>query len=246
MQALACFRQVENFERSVLVEKKSADASFLLSFLAMPQSVSCAEEWLLRAKALVVIGRVGDCHAAETLLAGAENLYDEPLCWRLQFLDAWWQLPLGSAARLAGFGRILRNDKQSPVVWRAVIWCLGRMQGREALHTLAEFVAKPQSGVILDDLLADSWFRLAATVPECEQAEILGKFPQLRIWLGYRTWEEPLDFGFYPGSDYLLQQAMELGVSRKDFKRIYFYPRNKKNGSMKGNTGVCLNGQEGR
>jgi HEAT repeat protein len=242
VQASACLQQIEKLERSVMVEKQSADASFLLSFLAKVQSVACAEDWLVRAKALVVIGRIGDRSAAGELLAGVENIMEEPVCWRLQFLDAWWQLPLSSAEKLAALGRILQNDKQSPVVWRAAIWCLGRMRGAEALRALAEFITKPQSGVILDDLLADSWYRLAETVSEDELAAILGEFPQVRCWLGYRTWEDPLDFGFYPGSDYLLQQAMELGVSRKEFKRIYFYPRNKKN--IEGNTGVRLNGQE--
>ncbi len=227
LKAFACLQQLE---RSVLVEKQSADASSLLSFLS---DADYAESWLVRAKALVVLGRLADCAVADDLLRGALGMraeaWNQPLCWRLQFLDAWWQLPLPDEERLQGLRRILADGRQSPVLWRAAIWCLGRVQDNQgALRLLADFIGQPQSGVILDDLLADSWYRQAAQVDEAFLQELTGQNTRLNSWLSCRYGWEPLEFGFYPGSDYLWQQAAEQGVERQQFKQIYFYPRNKK------------------
>lgn len=235
LKAFACLQQLE---RSVLVEKQSADASSLLSFLS---AADYAESWLVRAKALVVLGRLADVFVADDLLDGAlgrrPEPWNQPLCWRLQFLDAWWQLSLPSDERLQGLQQILADGRQSPVLWRTAVWCLGRVQDNEgALQLLADFIVRPQSGVILDDLLADSWNRQAEQVDVAFLAELLAYNQRLNSWLSCRYAWEPLDFGFYPGSDYLWQQAAAQGVERRQFKQIYFYPRNKKaaNGPGKG------------
>lgn len=237
LKAFACLQQLE---RSVLVEKRSADASSLLSFLS---DADYAESWLVRAKALVVLGRLADSTVAGELLSGALGMrpepWNQPLCWRLQFLDAWWQLPLPDEERLQGLRRILADGRQSPVLWRAAIWCLGRVQDNQgALRLLADFIGRPQSGVILDDLLADSWYRQAAQVDEAFLQELTGQNPRLNSWLSCRYGWEPLEFGFYPGSDYLWQQAAEQGVERRQFKQIYFYPRNKKAAKEPGKGGA--------
>lgn len=205
-------------EKFEFMQQCGADAAPLLPFLS-------SDDWLLRAKALVEIGRTQDISTAELLFDGV--LHEEKPWWQLQFLDAWWHLPLSNDEKLASLAGLLQEDNQ-PVVLRGAIWCVGRLSGMSAIDIFVNFIAQPFSRVVRDEILADCWFRLAKTVDQQELQEYVNQNADLNSWLLYRDPQEDTNYGIYPGHDYLWQIAEDLGVTQKDFKRIYFRARTKK------------------
>lgn len=205
-------------EKFEFMQQCGVDSAPLLPFLS-------SDDWLLRAKALLEIGRSGDVSAADLLFLGVVN--EEKPWWQLQFLDAWWHLPVASDMKLQCLAGLL-NENSQPVVLRGAIWCVGRLSGMAAVSVLAEFICKPFSRVVRDEILADCWYRLAKTVDEVELLAYVVENPDLQAWLLYRDPQEDTNYGIYPGHDYLWQIAEDLGVTQKDFKRIYFRARTKK------------------
>lgn len=183
------------------------------------------EDWLVRAKTLLTIGRLGNPAIAPEIIRWLRRT-EEPW-WQLQGLDCWWQLPVGKREQETTLRSLIQWARQ-PVTVRGLVWLLRQMGTKGAAELFVEFVLTKKTMVVKAEFLHDAWFVLAETLTPAEKGELLTRYPAFRVWLNFcYPSEKPAHYGLYPSPDYLRQQALALGVDGALLKRIYIKPRKK-------------------
>lgn len=190
----------------------------LLPLLAM-------EDWLVRAKTLLTIGRLRNPAIAPQIIAWLRR--EKEPWWQLQGLDCWWQLPLCKAEQESTLRSLIQWVRQ-PVTVRGLVWLLRQVGTKGAAELFAELVLSKKTMVVKAEFLHDAWFALAATLTPAEKNDLLARYPAFRVWLNFcYPSAKTTHYGLYPSPDYLRQQALELGVDGVALKRIYTKPRKK-------------------
>jgi len=183
-------------------------------------------DWLVRARALVVWGRVASLSEEERVLAWLARQKD--VVWQLQALDAWWQLPLNKTARLAALKK-LWDRSENPLMVRALSWSLANVGGKDAAEALAGCIFSPHGRLLADDWLYRLWLLVTADLREEDLQAIIAGHEKLGWWLKFRIPPKKLAghpfIGLYPGADYLWREAKAAGVSKKDYKRLFYRAR---------------------
>jgi|GEM_PF-6731209 len=140
---------------------------------------------------------------------------EQPVYFRLLVLEALCQPLQGDmSVTLAA----LRRSKH-PLLERGLIVALG-MQGRSALPYLAEFTAIPAL-YLRQSVLTEALFLAAGS--RAALAAYAAKHQQLRRYLRYRCLPEDgkeRHYRIMPAPDYLLQAALENGLTKEVYKAL--------------------------
>ncbi|MGI5824037.1 MAG: hypothetical protein ACOX7J_00540 [Bacillota bacterium] len=194
-----------------------------LAFILLPLLDS--ENWEIRAKALITIGRIGSAAISDEIISRLRRAA-EPW-WQLQFLDCWWQLPLDDAKR-AEVLKVLTDWAEQPVTVRGLVWMLKELGTAAAVEIFMDFALSKKTMMVKDEFMTDAWFALTEKNPQAVIDNLIAVKPKFKIWLNFRYREEKEShYSLYPSPDYLWQCAAEFGVNRKNFKKLYFKPRKK-------------------
>lgn len=185
-------------------------------------------DFLIRCKAFLTLGRTGNADDGGPLL----ELLERPwLPWaHLMVLDAYHGLPIPGPQRAAALAQV-DSARLHPTVRRGFLWVLAHTEEPLAFQAFAEFLQTYASWSIKDEFLNELWFGMAAALPE-EAVRLTAASPKLRVWLRHRIRAPKSHFGLYPAPDYLWQIAKKQGVEQADFRRIFYYPRQKHGGKQ--------------
>ncbi len=222
METVGFLQQLEgiaaNSRQALLGPDGKPIAGSLLPLLQSPH-------WRCKGKALITIGRTGQSDIAAPVLAWGQQ--QKAPHWQLQALDAWWQLPVPSLQRQQTIAALLAWAKE-PVTIRGVVWLIAQCPGAAMTDLLAGFINNPCSAIIKDEFLTYAWQKVSRGLSTQQLTAITGHYLNLRVWLKYREFNNKAIYGLYPNQDYLWQLAKTEGISQKEFKSLYFKPRNKK------------------
>ncbi len=185
-------------------------------------------DFSIRLRSLLALGRMGQGAAFMPLIELLQK--EKATHWQLLILDILLMIPydnkvdalypiLISEQAEAGDGHFLRG----------LIFILGQ-QGEPGLIALIEqIIMQPKRRFLFkDEIIAEAIFQAAAG-----DNVLIGRYAAqnqefYRFCLN-RRWPEDLNcnFGIYPYPDYILQKAMEQGLSKKEFRHLYQWHRDK-------------------
>ncbi|MCL1906158.1 MAG: hypothetical protein FWG06_04020 [Clostridiales bacterium] len=195
-----------------------------ISLLPLAQSPHFA----LRLRALIALGRLKQGGAFMPLV---DMLAEERLNhWRLALLDTLLMLP--NEDKISPLLPLLAVDQPGDgdaCFLSGLVWFFGQ-QGSAAIDPLVKMLlAKPaRARRLKDDLLAEAFFMAAGK--DTGLLERLGeKEPPLARFCGNRIWPKTTHscFGIYPNPDYMLQKALQAGLSHRMYKSLHHWHRNK-------------------
>ena len=188
-------------------------------------------DFALRLRALLALGRLKQEAAFMPLIALLAQ--EGQNHWRLALLDTLFVLPY--ANKIAPLLPLLAIDQPGDgdaYFLGGLVWFLGQ-QGSPAILPLTELVlAKPSRARRLkDDLLAEAFF-LAAQGNTALIENFSKSYPPLARFCSNRIWPKTTrpHFGIYPNPDYLLQKALQAGLSQSQYKALYHWQRSKNSG----------------
>jgi len=196
------------------------------SVALLPLAVSA--DFALRLRTLLALGRLGQAKAFTPLV---EILKQETRNhWRLALLDTLHMLPCSD--KIGPLLPLLAQDQPGDgdaYFLRGLTWLLGQ-QGPTAIAPLCEWVlAQPaRARRLKDGLLAEAIF-LAARGDQGLLATLSKDNPPLYRFCSNRVWPKSTQphYGIYPNPDYLLQKALQAGLSQNQFKSLYYLQRSK-------------------
>lgn len=193
----------------------------------LPLAVS--QDFALRLRALLALGRLQQVEAFLPLvqILSAECFNH----WRLAVLDTLFMLPYPD--KISPLLPLLAQDQpgdEDAFFLSGLVWFLGQ-QGELGIAPLTDMLlAKPvRSRRLKDDLLAEAIF--AAAAGDINLLAGLSKHsPPLARFCDNRVWPKSkrASFGIYPNPDYLLQKALQAGVSKEQYKKLHHWYRRKK------------------
>lgn len=224
-ELLAGGNQCEQLRLLPLIERYAAAEP--LAYAALLPLAACSD-FALRLRALLALGRLKQGEAFMPLVG---SLTDEPLNhWRLAILDTLFMLPY--ADKINPLLPLLVEDQPGDgdaYFLSGLVWFLGQ-QGPAALDPLVKLLLAQAARArrIKDDLLAEAIF-LAAEGDETLIERLSEQNPPLARFCANRIWPKTTRqrFGIYPNPDYLLQKALQAGLTHKQYKNLHYWQRDK-------------------
>ena len=188
-----------------------------------------SQNFALRLRSLLALGRLKQGAAFMPLV---ELLAKEHLNhWRLALLDTLFMLPYQDKIR--PLLPLLATDQPGDgdaYFLSGLVWFLGQ-QGQAALEPLTTLLLAQTARArrIKDDLLAEAIF-LAAEGNTALLASLSEQNPPLARFCANRIWPKTTlpCFSIYPNPDYMLQKALQAGLSHKQYKDLHHWHRNKR------------------
>ncbi len=195
-------------------------------------------EFSIRLRSLLAIGRMQQAAAFLPLIKLLQK--EKATHWRLLILDMLLLIaaknnPADKSAKadtVALLYPLLTTPQTEDIdgyFLRGLIFALGQ-QGEAGLSALIEQIIKqPQRRFLFkDELIAEAIFQAAAG----DMVQIKRYAAQDRHFYRFclnRRWPEDLNchFGIYPYPDYMLQKALEQGLTKKEFRDLYQWHRDK-------------------
>ncbi|MDD2568152.1 MAG: hypothetical protein PHQ49_00680 [Clostridia bacterium] len=181
-------------------------------------------DWALKAKALITLGRLANLETAAKLIDFIQT--EKEPHWQLMALDSWYQMPLDCEKKAEVLQELLLWAK-SPILIRGIISLSAYIGGKKVFLMLADFIDKPSHRLVKDEILAFAWFKTAFGLDAAIVEKLVLERLDLRVWLKHQSYDEKAVYGIYPNPDYLWQCARAAGLSRDEFKNLYWRARRK-------------------
>ena len=207
-----------------------------IELLARPQAdawqallpLTQAADFALRLRAYLAVGRLGQAAAFMPLV---EQLSKENITiWRLMILDTIFVLP--QADKITPLVPLLANDQPFDAenyFLCGLVWFLGN-QGELAIPLLSQqLLAQPTRARRIKDALLTEAFWLAANGDLVLLERYAQTDPPLARFCRFRVWPKNTQphFGIFPNPDYLYENALQNGLTKEQFKQLFYWQRSK-------------------
>ncbi|MCL1976104.1 MAG: hypothetical protein FWG61_08100 [Firmicutes bacterium] len=185
-------------------------------------------DFSLRLRVLLALGRLKQGKAFLPLVEILKR--EKQNHWRLALLDTLNMLPYDN--KLKPLLPLLARDQAGDgdaYFLSGLVWLLGQ-QGPEAILPLSELLLAETARArrLKDDLLAEAIFLAAGGNLDLVE-QIAKQNPPLLRFCNNRIWPKTTraSFGIYPSPDYLMQQALQHGLSKQQYKKLHYWHKNK-------------------
>lgn len=183
-----------------------------------------ADDYLLRSRTFISLGRLGDISVGEELLRFINREPEE--VWQIWALECLHHLP--DSRWIKPLAEFLRQ-KEKPLLVRGSLWLIGALGGPDAVDVIASFLADPAGRLVKDELALEALQMAVSSWPGGEDflRNRQAASPQLARVLRYMIFpaDDKTHFRVLPYPDYFLDQAKDQGLTPEAFKKLSFWDR---------------------